>query len=228
MNAVGGSLQACGLSALQLPADRSAGNDTALDARRSQDRPADPATWPRDEQRQVLWSAAAPGVLVARLPAAKPAWEPIIVTTLRRYARRGAPTSLLHRIAGSAAHYRTLVEVWDLDGRALRRAMRLLPEETPVARERRQLGDGGALGVVLSIPERRLALFQIIADYARAGVVMPTTARLARFFAVSPGTIDNDIDVLRGEGRIACAASCEVRGGHRRSLRVVETGAVGP
>jgi hypothetical protein len=197
---------------------------TTTPADRREDRRADPPTWPRAVDRSVLWGDSAPGVLVARLPSARPVYEPLVVTTLRRYVRRGASERLLHRIAGSAAHFRTLVRVWDLDGRSLRRALQLLPAERPAPAPRSEAGGatggGGEVGVVLSIPERRLALFQVIAEYARAGAAMPTTARLSRFFGVSPGTIDNDIDCLRGDGRIACSLAADVHG-PRRVIRLV-------
>lgn len=181
---------------------------------------SDPATWPRAADRSVLWGDSAPGVLVARLPSARPVYEPLVVTTLRRYVRRGASESLLHRIAGSAVHFRTLVRVWDLDGRSLRRALQLLPPERPARAPRAEAAGGGEIGVVLSVPERRLALFQVIAEYAGAGAAMPTTTRLARFFGVSPGTIDNDIDCLRGDGRIACSLTADVHG-PRRVIRLL-------
>ena len=53
------------------------------------------------------------------------------------------------------------------------------------------------LGFVLSVAERRIALYQVIADRARGGKMMPTTWRLAQFFGVTRGTVDNDLDVLR-------------------------------
>ena len=49
-----------------------------------------------------------------------PAWEPLLVTTLRRYQRRGAPPSLLQRLAGGRRDWRLLNEFWCLDGRYVR------------------------------------------------------------------------------------------------------------
>lgn len=149
------------------------------------------------------------GILVARLPEAR-RYEPIIVTTLRRYVRRQASPALLHRIAGGAGHFRVLNQVWDLDGRGLGEVLSL-----PRAK------DLPALGLDLSADERRIALFQIIAEHARAGWAMPTTVNLARFFGVSRSTIDNDIELLRAEGRIACEREPSARLS-RRVIRPVE------
>lgn len=149
------------------------------------------------------------GILVARLPEAS-RYEPIIVTTLRRYVRRQASSSLLHRIAGSPAHYRTLNQVWDLDGRGLGEVLSL-----PRAK------DLPALGLELSTDERRIALFQIIVEYVKAGWAMPTTLNLGAFFGVSRSTIDNDIEMLRAEGRIACEREPKSKM-TRRVIRLVE------
>jgi hypothetical protein len=177
---------------------------------------SDPSSWPRDDYRNVLWGDAAPGILVARLPSDKPAYEPIIVTTLRRYVKRGASDGLLHRIAGSPRDFRILNSVWDLDGRALHEALSIPKQD----RRPRDIACPGELGVVLSVAERRIALYQVIADRARGGKMMPTTYRLARFFGVTRGMIDNDLDVLRGEGRIACSLAGTVWG-PRRVFRLV-------
>jgi hypothetical protein len=172
---------------------------------------SDPSSGPRDDN--VPWGDAAPGILVARLPSEKPAYEPIIVTTLRRYVKRGASDGLLHRIAGSPRDFRILNSVWDLDGRALHEALSM-PKSRDTACQ-------GELGVVLSVAERRIALYQVIADRARGGKMIPTTWRLAQFFGVTRGMIDNDLDVLRGQGRIACSLAGTVRG-PRRVFRLVE------
>ena len=94
--------------------------------------------------------------------------------------RRRASDALLHRIAGSAARFRTLVHVWDLDGRALSRCLTLDRDAAAAPSCVREGKQTGELGVVLSIPERRLALFQIIVEYARAGVVKCSFPRVLR------------------------------------------------
>lgn len=129
------------------------------------------------------------GFLVGRLPQARQ-WEPIIVTTLRRYVRRGASERLLHRLAGGRRSFVLLNHVWDLDDRALRSA-------APCDRD--ELGD---LPVRLSTEERRLALYQVIVEHVRAGRMMPTTWRLARYFGTTRGVIDADIAALRDRGLI--------------------------
>src|SRR5471030_3058553 len=125
-------------------------------------------------------------ILVARLPPARPAWEPMIVTTLRRYLRRGAPTSLIHRIAGGASHYHTLNRFWDLDGKVMVYAAALLaPDDAgPTRRARRP----EPLGVNLSAPERRIALLQLIVDCKAAGRQLPVTVTIAHYLGVSPST----------------------------------------
>lgn len=147
-----------------------------------------------------------PGIVVERLPSAKPAWEPIIVTTLRRYVRRQASAGVLHRIAGGAAQYRLLNDVWDFDNRALQEALG-------------QSQDLGVLDFALSVEERRIALLQVIAEHDRNNRMMPTTAKLGRFFGVSRQTIDHDLDHMRAEGRIACRP-VGVKRDPRREIRL--------
>jgi hypothetical protein len=53
--------------------------------------------------------------LIGRVPAPR-AYEPMLVTTLRRYQRRGVPASLLTRIAGGATAWRLLNDWWSIDG----------------------------------------------------------------------------------------------------------------
>lgn len=157
------------------------------------------------------------GALIARPPADRPAWEPIIVTTLRRYVRRRAPASLVQRLAGGAAPWRLLNETWDIDGHATRAAITLIPV---AARERRS--PLPELGVVLSLGERRIALLQIIVDYAVAGETFPASSQLARYLGCHPDTINGDLDWLRSEGRIACGLRSNGTG-PRRVIRVVGT-----
>ena len=129
------------------------------------------------------------GILVARLPQARQ-WEPIIVTTLRRYVRKGASERLLHRLAGGRRSFALLNHVWDLDSRALRSAVRFARDD---------LGD---MPVQLGTEERRLALYQVIVEHVSSGRMMPTTWRLARYFGTTRGAIDADIETLRQRGLI--------------------------
>lgn len=165
----------------------------------------------------LTWGGPERGVLIARLPSAKPPWEPIIITTLRRYLRRGVSERLLHRLAGGPRHFVTLNRVWDLDGRALDRALQRALEANAVRDE-----EVGHLAVNLGTAERRIALLQIVTDNEAAGRMMPTTSRLARYFNCSRGSIDNDLDVLRSQGRITVG----LRGtpeGPRRVVHLVGT-----
>ena len=129
------------------------------------------------------------GFLVGRLPQARQ-WEPIIVTTLRRYVRKGASERLLHRLAGGRRSFALLNHVWDLDDRALRSAVRFARDD---------LGD---LPVRLSAEERRMALYQVIVEHVQSGRMMPSTWRLARYFGTTRGVIDADIATLRDRGLI--------------------------
>jgi hypothetical protein len=138
------------------------------------------------------WGDAAPGILYARLPPSGPGCEPPLVTTLRRYIRRGASQRLLDRIAGGPRHFRDLVTTWDLRGVVLSRVVVL---SRPPA--------GGELGVRLSPAERRIALLQLLAEHEAAGAMMPAVWRLARLFGTTPSEIENDLAVAIEAGRLA-------------------------
>lgn len=111
-------------------------------------------------------------------------YEPGIVTTLRVYVRRGAPASLLLRIAGGPRWWRELNDRWNLDGQGPGPAV-------PVLRD-------GVLN--LSTAERRIALGQIADECAQAGRSLPTLIDLAAHFGVSRHTISADLGRLRGTG----------------------------
>lgn len=138
------------------------------------------------ERSAINWPDQVGGVLYGRLPPARPSWEPIIVTLLRRHVRRGAPPSLVRRLAGGEGHFHRLNLLWDLDGRAAQRLAQLLPaSEKPIG-----------IGVDLSPVERRIAIRQIHADYGVAGCEVPAPSRLARYFGCDRGTIDNDLAII--------------------------------
>jgi len=115
---------------------------------------------------------------------AGPFYEPPIVVLLRRYVRRGAPASLLLRIAGGSKCWRQLNETWGIDTRDAGGAVRVLD-----ARPVRAL-EG------LSFAERRIALLQLAEEYAAQDEV------LAGYFGVERERIAADILVLRKEGRL--------------------------
>lgn len=105
--------------------------------------------------------------LFGRLPSAR-RYEPPIVTTLRRTFRRGAPESLMQRLAGGPAAWRQLNERWNLDGRAV-------DTRAPASVDLLE-----PLGAPLSIAERRIALLQLADECAlepRHFRGLPTAAR---------------------------------------------------
>jgi hypothetical protein len=171
----------------------------------------DPPKWPRlvASRDGLIWGARAGAELVAPVPSDLPRYEPPIVTTLRSYASRGSSIALLHRLAGGAAHYNTLNRFWDLDGATGSAAIAVLPAgaRDPGAR-RRSIAEQGTplhiLGFELSADERRIALLQIIADYALAGQRVPTPSVLAEQLGASQGTVECDIDWLHAQRRVVC------------------------
>lgn len=142
--------------------------------------------------------------LFGRLPSAR-RYEPLIVTTLRRYFRRGAPESLVVRLAGGPAAWRQLNERWNLDGRAVeKRASASVEIPEP-------------LGAHLSIAERRIALLQLADECALAGTVLPTLTALGRYFGVSRHVIAYDLEVLRQSGKLSWHLVSDGLNGVRRA-----------
>ena len=129
--------------------------------------------------------------LIGRPLPARGRYEPLIVTTLRRYCRRGAPESLLVRLAGGPRDWRQLNDRWNLDGRAV-------GKDAPA---RVDLQD--ALGSHLSAAERRIALAQLADECAVAGTVLPTLTELGRYFGVSRHSIVRDLEILRDGGHLS-------------------------
>jgi hypothetical protein len=123
-----------------------------------------------------------------------PVYEPIIVTTLRRFARRGASPGLLQRLAGGRRDWRLLNEWWNVDGQGAGIRLRL-PE-----RIEHDLGD---CVPGLSLGERRLAILQIAEECAEAGASFPRVGELAAYFDVSRHTVSGDLEVLRVRGQLA-------------------------
>lgn len=139
--------------------------------------------WPLDPVADDITSPAALGRKSDR--AAR--YEPIIVTTLRRYMRRGAPDSLLMRLAGGRGDWAVLNQVWDIDGTA-----RLVPKGWR-DRPRLALDDEG---LSLGFAERRIALRQIVEECARRGLQCPRPDRLARYLGCTPRMVRDDLQVL--------------------------------
>ena len=146
-----------------------------------------------------------PGILADRLPALRP-WEPPIVTTLRRFVRRGASANLLVRIAGGPRCWRELNLFWNLDGRGRRRVAPAL-DEAPTDSV-----------LAMSPAERRIGLMQLADECAEAGVAMPILKVLAGHFGVSRHAIANDLDVLRRDGKLAWTLTSDGETGVRRIL----------
>lgn len=122
------------------------------------------------------------------------AYEPAIVTTLRRYMTRGASRSLLHRLAGGARDWRLLNEWWNIDGVPRRPP----PERTVDPRV-----------LAMSVCERRIALVQLADDYGEARAAFPRHGDLAEAFGVSLSQINHDLCALRSSGRIASRLAME-------------------
>ena len=142
--------------------------------------------------------------LIGRLPSAR-RYEPLIVTTLRRYFRRGAPESLIVRLAGGPAAWRQLNECWNLDGRAA---------ETPAPAS---VDLPESLGAHLSIAERRIALVHLADECALACTVLPTLTALGRYFGVSRHVIAYDLEVLRNSGKLSWHLVSDGLSGVRRA-----------
>jgi len=119
-----------------------------------------------------------------------PRYEPLIVTTLRRYSRRGAPESLLMRLAGGPRDWRRLNETWNLDGRRV-------ANSAPIAIEPIDSSE-----YPLSPAERRIGLLQLADECAAAGAVFPILKVLGGLFGVSRYVIAHDLDVLRRTGQL--------------------------
>lgn len=128
-------------------------------------------------------------VLVGRLPSAPPLWEPMLVTTLRRFHRRGASARLLLRLAGGARAWRLLNDWWDIDGSVRRGADATPHGATPL----------GEPLTGLSADERRIALAQIADQFEEAGRPLPAHATLAAYFGVSCSQIVWDFGVIEHE-----------------------------
>lgn len=131
-------------------------------------------------------------------------WEPPIVTTLRRYVRRGASPALLVRIAGGPRCWRELNLFWNLDGL---RPGRPAPELDQVPSEAM---------LALSTTERRIALIQLADECAEARVPMPILKVLGGYFGVSRHVIANDFDTLRRDGKLAWTLTSDGETGVRR------------
>jgi len=123
-----------------------------------------------------------------------PRYEPIIVTTLRRYVRRGAPAGLLQRLAGGPRDWRLLNDWWNVDGSGAGILLRA------AGRRAIDLGDGVS---GLSLGERRIAILQIADECHAVGAALPAATKLAPFFRVSRQCIVSDLAVLRDRGELA-------------------------
>ena len=137
------------------------------------------------------------------------AYEPPIVTTLRRYLHRKAPASLLFRLAGGPENRRWLNSTWGIDGRSY----------TPAPVDRDGPDAYGFCGIHLATEERRLALLQLAIDCIELGEVFPTSAQLSVHFDVAISCIDHDIAELRDQQKIFVSVAGSNHG-PRRVLRL--------
>jgi hypothetical protein len=124
------------------------------------------------------------GILFGRLPSQKPTYEPPIVATLRQHFRRGASLSFLHRLAGGVSNFNTMNAVW------------------AIGSTRAPAPTVDSIDVVLSPQERRIALLQMVVEYARQGRIVPSVARLGAFLGASNKEIDTDINWLRAKNKV--------------------------
>ena len=119
-------------------------------------------------------------------------YEPPLVAILRSLVRRGAPDSLLNRLAGGASAYRRLNASWLLDW-----------PDTAIAGAGR-LGSGAPwtryepLGVALSTYERRLTLKLICIEALNAGWSVPKIEHFSSYFECSLPTVEQDMGMLKG------------------------------
>lgn len=140
-------------------------------------------------------------------------YEPPIVTTLRRYWRRGASPTLLLRLAGGVRDWGLLNESWNIDG------TRPPSGDKPAGFSEVELGEP----IALSCPERRIALTQISGEAADHEVEMPTMAALGLFFGVTRHQIRVDLEALRNRGDIDWVlVSDGCNGVRRKPLRIAE------
>ncbi len=145
------------------------------------------------------------------------AWEPPIVTVLRRYWQRGASKALLLRLAGGPVAWRQLNEWWNIDGTAT--PPPLLAEAAPLLSI--ELGDP----IAVSCAERRIALTQISCELAERETALPTSVALGRYFGVTRDMIRIDLEMLRNRGDIDWVlASDGLNGVRRLPLRVEGSG----
>jgi len=155
----------------------------------------------------VTETSFAHAALIDRPPPAR-CYEPLIVTTLRRYRQRGAPESLLVRLAGGPRDWRQLDETWNLAGRPVPK-----PEPSSV-----EPIDGAACR--LSPAERRIGLRQLAGECAASGAVLPPLKQLAAIFGVSRYVIANDLQALRRDGDLGWRLVSDGVTGVRRAPQV--------
>lgn len=117
----------------------------------------------------------------------------MIVTTLRRYHRRGASAALLERIAGGPAAWRILNDFWQVDGLI----------RGPSSGDRARAPNIDAPMGRLCGAERRIALVQLADEFAEARAAFPPRTQLGHFFGVSPQQISWDLNLLARRGEIA-------------------------
>lgn len=145
--------------------------------------------------------------LIDRPPPAR-RYEPLIVTMLRRYRQRGAPESLLVRLAGGPRDWRQLDEMWNLAGRTVSKPAPVSVE--PI--------DGAACR--LSPAERRIGLRQLAAECGAADAVLPSLKQLGAIFGVSRHVIANDLLALRHTGQLGWHLVSDGVTGVRRAPQV--------
>lgn len=131
--------------------------------------------------------------LIAPVPPPPRLLEPVMVTALRQQLRRGAASSVLHRIAGGEAEFRRLASAYGLGP-----APRSLVARAPDASAPRPSGKPTAA-------DRRALLFTFIKDTARARLVFPMTSELAERFGWHERLVLVDLRALVREGAIRVA-----------------------
>jgi hypothetical protein len=118
-----------------------------------------------------------------------PAYEPLLIMMLRRYRNRGAPQSLLERLAGGEAAWRVLNDRWHLEDLRAARKRAVVDLGPPVAG--------------LTAGERREAMIDLADKCGDVGAAFPRIADLAAFFVVPADGVAEELELLRHSGTIA-------------------------
>jgi hypothetical protein len=136
--------------------------------------------------------------------------EPLLVTTLRKQIRRGAPLSLLSRIAGGEAEYRRIATTYDLRGTARKQGR-------PV-----HIVEGAKPAPENLLPAGQDRLLEVVTGLAQAGEEYPGSMALAKTLDCSWIVIERDLRRLARKGFIRVFHT-EVEGRPIRQIAIAGT-----